>query len=269
MPPFQHCQLARSRTSPRCSVPQRAALHVAAATGRADIVRQLAAAGASLNKALPMDYRTLLRQHSGMLAAGAVAGHAQAQGQQQEPEAGGAATADVDAAAAGVAGLTLEVPASADGCDGSQQQPDQLFAEEYGPSEEPEPAAPPPKRGRYVAAGPPPIAAPSLQYCTALHLAALHGHLEVVAELLGTVQADVNAKNIEGATPLHMAAFAGHAQVGAAPLLTSSLRDREAMWVGLPHCACLLHPSLPPWPRLCLPACLEQLPLTSPVRATP
>lgn len=35
----------------------RAALHVAAATGRAEVVRQLAAAGCALNKPLPMDYR--------------------------------------------------------------------------------------------------------------------------------------------------------------------------------------------------------------------
>lgn len=35
----------------------RAAVHVAAATGRADVVRQLASAGCSINKPLPMDYR--------------------------------------------------------------------------------------------------------------------------------------------------------------------------------------------------------------------
>ena len=35
----------------------RAAIHVAAASGRADVVRQLAAAGCAVNKALPMDFR--------------------------------------------------------------------------------------------------------------------------------------------------------------------------------------------------------------------
>lgn len=194
-----------------------AALHVAAATGRADIVRQLAAVGASLNKALPMDYRTLLRQHMGVRAFEAAVEHAEAQGQPQDRECGAAAGPDVDAAAAAVASLSLQAGSRAgQPAVGSGEQQGELLGELGSPCADAEPAVPPPKRGRYVTAGPPPIAGPSLQYCTALHLAALHGHLEVVAELLGTGRVDVNAKNIEGATPLHMAAFAGHAQVGCA-----------------------------------------------------
>lgn len=58
-----------------------------------------------------------------------------------------------------------------------------------------------------------PIGTPTLQYCTALHLAALHGHLAAVEALLEAPGCDVNARNADGATPLHMAAFAGESQV--------------------------------------------------------
>lgn len=43
---------------------------------------------------------------------------------------------------------------------------------------------------------------------TALHLAAAHGHREVVHRLLGK-KADVNAVNEHGCTPLHYACFWG------------------------------------------------------------
>ena len=48
--------------------------------------------------------------------------------------------------------------------------------------------APPPKRGRYVTVGAAPLRPPSLQYCTALGLAALGGHAEVVSALLARGQ---------------------------------------------------------------------------------
>ena len=218
-----------------------AALHVAATTGRADIVRQLVAAGASASKALPMDYRTLLKQHPDMLELPQHAKHAQHAQHAQ--------------AAAGV-GLEAEAFAT-------------MAASGWGQREQTgqgEGRAPAPKRGRYVTVGPAAIGAPSLQYCTALHLAALNGQLEVVHTLRATgqvsllcmlnaylmmpaackvsmqcwllraqgpadhlcytedlppllpapsacPQCDVNAKNIEGATALHLAAYAGHTQV--------------------------------------------------------
>ena len=152
--------------------PAAAALHVAAATGRADVVRQLAAAGASVNKALPMDFRALLKQvqqvqeQEAQAEAGAPAGHAQ--------QGGGKAAADAagdGAAAAGSGSLEGQEWGS--------------WAESLA---EPEGRAPPPKRGRYVTAGPAPPGPPSLQYCTALHCAALAGHVGVVHTLLATGQ---------------------------------------------------------------------------------
>jgi hypothetical protein len=146
-----------------------AALHVASATGRADIVRQLVAAGASATKALPMDYRTLLRQHPDLEAG--------LEQQEQGPEAQTAGTdgrgcRSPEGCASGVncsmcgssaAGWGGSLP-----CDSEQ--------------------VPAPKRGRYVTAGPHEMGAPSLQYCAPLHLAALYGQLEVVAALLSTGQ---------------------------------------------------------------------------------
>ena len=137
-----------------------AALHVAAATGRADIVRQLVAAGASASKALPMDYRTLLKQHPDMLA----------------PEQAQQAQHAQQAAAAGLGAEAAAFSAMAASRWGQEQ------------AGQGEGRAPPPKRGRYVTVGPPAIGAPSLQYCTALHLAALNGQLEVVHTLLATGQ---------------------------------------------------------------------------------
>jgi len=53
---------------------------------------------------------------------------------------------------------------------------------------------------------------------TALHLAAMDGHEEMVRELIGKQSADVNARDSNGATPLHLAASHGHKQVVAALL---------------------------------------------------
>lgn len=184
---------------PRFSLSTRlpAALHVAAATGRADVVRQLAASGAAVDKPLPMDYRALVRQRAGgAAAAGASSGGGGSGGASSDAGAPSAAHDDCfpAEAAAAAGGLGMEGPwgDAGDGC------------------------VPPPKRGHYVTAGPADPGPPSLQYCTALHLAALQGQLEVAQVLLATGQCDVNAKSIEGATPLHMAAHAGHAQVVAA-----------------------------------------------------
>jgi hypothetical protein len=124
-------------------------------------VHQLVAAGASASKALPMDYRTLLKQHPDMLAP------EQAQHAQQ------AAT-----------GLGVEAAAF------SAMAASRWGQEQAGQGEG---RAPPPKRGRYVTVGPPAIGAPSLQYCTALHLAALNGQLEVVHTLLATGQVSEHA----------------------------------------------------------------------------
>jgi ankyrin repeat protein len=46
---------------------------------------------------------------------------------------------------------------------------------------------------------------------TALHVAALHGHANVITYLIKTAGADVNACNNGGVSPLHKAAFGGHA----------------------------------------------------------
>ena len=147
-----------------------AALHVAAATGRADVVRQLAAAGASVNKALPMDYRTLLRQ-------GQQAQQAQ-QGQQ------GQATADGQQPAEGEAAEEAAVAEGSEaGCD-----EDELCSGWGQATAGAEEHAPPPKRGRYITAGPAAPGPPSLQYCTALHCAALGGHLKAAQALLATGQ---------------------------------------------------------------------------------
>eukprot|EP00887_Chlorella_sp_A99_P000878 scaffold5.g878.t1 len=183
----------------------RTALHVAAATGRADVVRQLAAAGACVNKPLPMDYRTLLKQHPEM------------EEERQHAWRRGAETssgeADPDASAAGV-----EAAAAL----GLQQQATALLGQRAEEEEEEQAS----KRGRYVTgAAVPHVCAPSLQYCTPLHLAALHGHLDVVEALLAPAAtpagggapaaADPNARSLEGATPLHLAALGGHAAVVA------------------------------------------------------
>lgn len=175
---------------------------MAAASGRADVVRQLAAAGSNLGKALPMDYRTLLRQQRGSQPAAA------------DGADGGADAADaVAVAAAALSAASLHEDAAGEAGDWDDQAA-------VGGGEA---RAPPPKRGRYVTAGPPRIPPPSLQYCTALHLAALHGQQEAVAALLATGQCDVNAKSIEGTTPLHMAAWAGHTQVGEGSTVAGSL----------------------------------------------
>ena len=143
-----------------------AALHVASATGRADVVRQLAAAGASLNKALPMDYRALLRQ---------------AQQEQQAQQAHAAADAHGHPACDAAAELAAAGHSQAC-CE------DELCGGWGEAAAEAEGRAPPPKRGRYVTAGPAAPGPPSLQYCTALHCAALGGHLEAVQALLATGQ---------------------------------------------------------------------------------
>lgn len=135
-----------------------AALHVAAATGRADVVRQLAASGAAIDKPLPMDYRALVRQRAGGARAGA------------SSDGSAPAAAHDDSAAAEAAGA-----AGGLGPEG--------LCDDAGDS-----GVPPPKRGRYVTAGPADPGPPSLQYCTALHLAALQGQLEAVQALLATGQ---------------------------------------------------------------------------------
>ena len=199
----------------------RTAMHVAAATGRADVVRQLAAAGAGVNKPLPMDYRTLLKQHPEMEAeqrrqeqrqeatSQAEAGGGEPETDGGEPETDGGEPAQEEAQDAvleierkflehmrktGLLGLRLE---------------DEDVEEQQS------------KRGRYcTGATVPCMHCPSLQYCTPLHLASLHGHLEVVDALLApaggaATPADANARSLEGATALHLAAFAGHANVVA------------------------------------------------------
>lgn len=143
-----------------------AALHVASATGRADVVHQLAAAGASLNKALPMDYRALLRQ-----------------AQQEQQAQQGHAAADSHGHLACDAAAELAAAGHSQAC-----CEDELCGGWGEAAAEAEGRAPPPKRGRYVTAGPAGPGPPSLQYCTALHCAALGGHLEAVQALLATGQ---------------------------------------------------------------------------------
>lgn len=120
-------------------------------------MRQLAASGAACNKALPMDYRALLKHHASGTGAGS-----------NSSGSGTVASSDdaVVEAAAASGSLGLEEP----------------WEEEAAVQ------APPPKRGRYVTAGPADPGTPSLQYCTALHLAALQGQAEVVQALLATGQ---------------------------------------------------------------------------------
>ena len=158
----------------RVSLPHDAALHVASATGRADVVRQLAAAGAGLNKALPMDYRALLRQ------AGQAQQVQQAQQGQQAQQAQQAVAADGQQSDEDAAAEAGEAFSDQDGCE------DELCGGWGGAAAAAEGRAPPPKRGRYVTAGPAAPGPPSLQYCTALHCAALGGHLEAVQALLST-----------------------------------------------------------------------------------
>jgi ankyrin repeat protein len=50
------------------------------------------------------------------------------------------------------------------------------------------------------------------QDCTALHLASVYGHLEIV-KILITNKANINAADIKGYTPLHMACFKGHISI--------------------------------------------------------
>lgn len=148
-----------------------AALHVAAATGRAEVVRQLAAAGASVDKPLPMDYRALLKQSAQQQqpAVAAAAAAAPAGGSSERGEAIAAEPCSPECEEAAT-GDTLGLEGEGDGADWLEGR------------------APPPKRGRYVTAGPSGPGRPSLQYCTALHLAALQGQLEVVQALLATGQ---------------------------------------------------------------------------------
>ena len=122
------------------------------------------AAGASASKALPMDYRTLLKQHPDMRAP------ERAQHSQRAQQA-----------ATGLGAEAAAFCAMAASCWGQEQ------------AGQGEGRAPPPKRGRYVTVGPPAIGAPSLQYCTALHVAALNGQLEVVHTLLATGQVKKHA----------------------------------------------------------------------------
>lgn len=149
-----------------------AALHVAAATGRADVVRQLAASGAAIDKPLPMDYRALVRQQlAADAAAGAISGSGSGAASSDSSSTPPVAPDDCEAAqaAAAAGGLGVEGPWDEAGDGGGG-------------------GVPPPKRGRYVTAGPADPGPPSLQYCTALHLAALQGQLEVARVLLGTGQ---------------------------------------------------------------------------------
>ncbi|KAK9828842.1 hypothetical protein WJX72_002378 [[Myrmecia] bisecta] len=55
----------------------------------------------------------------------------------------------------------------------------------------------------------------SLQYCSALHLAAFYGHAAVVEVLLQAGNCDARAGNLQGCTPLHLAAHQGHTDVVA------------------------------------------------------
>jgi hypothetical protein len=118
-----------------------------------------------------MDYRTLLRCHPGMLAV-AGAGGGQADGCDAHDDDGGVQRNGFGPSSSRCAG---DEPCAA--CGGAVAR---------GASQRGGGQAPPPKRGRYITAGPPDPGPPSLQYCTPLHLAALYGHLEVVAALLAT-----------------------------------------------------------------------------------
>jgi ankyrin repeat protein len=72
------------------------------------------------------------------------------------------------------------------------------------------------KRGRPCAGEHAPAPAPpSLQCCTALHLAAAGGDVATLEALLAAPAADLGARSIDGATPLHFAALAGHAHAVA------------------------------------------------------
>ncbi|BDA43432.1 probable serine/threonine-protein phosphatase 6 regulatory ankyrin repeat subunit [Coccomyxa sp. Obi] len=53
----------------------------------------------------------------------------------------------------------------------------------------------------------------SLLHCTALHLAALHGHAQVAQVLLASPTCSIRSNNAEGATALHIAAREGWTQV--------------------------------------------------------
>jgi hypothetical protein len=110
-----------------------------------------------------MDYRTLLKQQP------EGEGRGEGEGQEGDPDGGASCggSAPRHNACCALDGCPTDAPCSQRRCGGS---------------------APPPKRGRYVTVGPPDVGPPSLQYCTPLHLAALYGHLEVVAALLATGQ---------------------------------------------------------------------------------
>lgn len=112
-----------------------------------------------------MDYRTLMRQAAA--AGGAPGAHGCADGSD------GTCAGELGDAAADAGADALET-----GFLGAEQE-DSLGCTTR---------APPPKRGRYVTAGPAEPGSPSLQYCTALHLAALRGQVESVQALLATGQ---------------------------------------------------------------------------------
>lgn len=95
----------------------------------------------------------------------------------------------------------------------------------------------------------------SFLQCTALHVAAYHGHQEVVEQLL-RVGCDVQARTAQGCTALHFAAHAGHAAVAASLCRAPAIEvDAVDMWghTALHHAAAKGHADVVEvlWPKGC------------------